>query len=118
MENDAPNTVAGFYRTTVNTSFSDNALSNDTDAELDTLSNPLVASSFTRFGGIVTFAANGDFTYTPASGFTGIDYFEYAVSDGNGGVSTDYVEVSVTSTSSHDSSSPARALTIGISFSG
>ena len=35
----------------------------------------------------------------PAPGFTGIDFFEYAVSDGNGGLSTDYVEVSVSPTS-------------------
>ncbi|WP_168564012.1 tandem-95 repeat protein [Crateriforma spongiae] len=56
-------------------------LANDGDVDGDALSiQPWSGPS--DQGGQVTVNANGSFTYTPPSGFTGIDSFEYAASDG------------------------------------
>jgi uncharacterized repeat protein (TIGR01451 family) len=43
-----------------------------------------VFSGATAQGGTVTIAANGGFSYTPASGFDGIDSFEYTISNALG----------------------------------
>jgi Ca2+-binding RTX toxin-like protein len=40
-------------------------------------------------------AANGSFTYTPASTFTGTDFFTYTISDGDGGSDTATVTIYV-----------------------
>ena len=54
-------------------------LGNDTDADGD----PLEVTGFTTpSGGSLTLGANGIFTYTPNPGFTGIDSFDYTISDG------------------------------------
>ena len=68
------------------------ALGNDTDADGDEpaatlLTGPSQAAGF-------AFRADGTFTYTPASGWSGIDTFTYGASDGNGG--TDNATVTVT----------------------
>ncbi|TWU65994.1 tandem-95 repeat protein [Crateriforma conspicua] len=56
-------------------------LANDGDVDGDALSiQPWSGPS--DQGGQVTVNANGSFTYTPLPGFTGIDSFEYAASDG------------------------------------
>ena len=59
----------------------------DSDAEGDTL---VVAAGVltTAFGGVVSLAADGGFTYTPAALFYGTDSFQYAISDGFGGTAT------------------------------
>lgn len=72
-----------------------NVLANDTDPDGDTLT--VLENAFeTANGGLVTVAANGDFTYTPATGYTGSDSFTYAVEDGLGGLSIATVNVTVT----------------------
>jgi uncharacterized protein YhjY with autotransporter beta-barrel domain len=54
-------------------------LANDTDADSD----PLVAGSFTApANGTVSGNANGSFTYTPNTGYSGTDSFTYTASDG------------------------------------
>lgn len=58
-------------------------LNNDTDPEGLTLKIAETGVFDTLFGGEVNLGANGGFTYTPASNFTGIDSFTYTVSDGN-----------------------------------
>ncbi|WP_077337870.1 Ig-like domain-containing protein [Pseudocolwellia agarivorans] len=58
-------------------------LSNDTDADGDTLT---VDTSFlsSPSNGVVNFASDGTFVYTPSIGFVGSDTFTYKVDDGNG----------------------------------
>jgi VCBS repeat-containing protein len=54
-------------------------LGNDTDANGDTLTAVLVSGPA---HGTVTLNANGSFTYTPKSGYTGADSFTYKANDG------------------------------------
>ena len=72
----------------------DNGNGADSDPENQTLS--VTAGTFTTAqGGSVTISANGDFTYTPAAGFSGIDSFGYSVNDGNGGSDTGTATINV-----------------------
>jgi hypothetical protein len=62
-------------------------LDNDSDPDGDILT--IVASDVTsQSGGSVEMNADGSFTYTPASDFTGTDWFNYTIDDGNGGQAT------------------------------
>lgn len=54
-------------------------LANDTDANGDALTAQIVAGPT---NGTLTLAANGSFTYTPTTGFTGTDSFQYRPFDG------------------------------------
>src|SRR5204863_10178292 len=54
-------------------------LSNDTDQDSDGLTAVLVSGPA---HGTLTLNANGSFTFSPVSGFTGTDSFVYQVSDG------------------------------------
>ena len=69
-------------------------LGNDTDVDGDTLS----VSAVTQ-GAHGTVAINPDKTvkYTPAANYNGPDSFTYTVSDGNGGLATGTVTITVTS---------------------
>ncbi len=70
-----------------------NVLTNDTDADGDTLS----VSGFTPpTNGSLVNHGDGTFTYTPHSGFSGTDSFTYTVNDGNGGTATAMVHIQVT----------------------
>jgi VCBS repeat-containing protein len=54
---------------------------NDTDIDGDALS--VVAGAFaTTQGGSITIAADGSYTYTPATNFNGVDSVDYTVTDG------------------------------------
>lgn len=66
-------------------------LSNDTDADADTLSVSAVGTASN--GSVVNNTTN--VTYTPNTGYTGTDTFTYTVSDGNGGTDTGIVTVTV-----------------------
>ena len=62
----------------------DNGHGADVDIDGDTLS--VVEGTFTSDqGGNITVSSNGDFVYTPLSGFVGSDSFTYTLLDGNGG---------------------------------
>ena len=74
-----------------------NVLKNDTDADGDALT---VTGSTTPAHGTTTVNSNGTVTYTPASGYTGTDVFDYTVSDGRGGTDTGTVTMTVTPTAS------------------
>ncbi|WP_283193222.1 Ig-like domain-containing protein [Rhizobium sp. AN80A] len=63
----------------------------DTDPDGDTLS--LIAASAGQ--GTLTFTANGSITYVPAADFNGTDTIIYTISDGQGGVSTATVTISI-----------------------
>ena len=66
-------------------------LGNDSDPDGDVIS---VVSNTVPAHGTVT-RVGGVFTYTPASGFTGIDTFTYTISDGRGGTATATVTITV-----------------------
>ncbi|MDA4108346.1 membrane protein [Mycobacterium holsaticum DSM 44478] len=68
-----------------------NVLGNDSDVDGDDLS---VIEVGTANNGTVTLS-DGVITYTPVTGFVGSDSFTYAVTDGNGGVATATVRVTV-----------------------
>jgi N-acetylneuraminic acid mutarotase len=68
-------------------------LANDSDPDGD----PLTAALLTGPAhGSVTVNADGSFSYTPDSGFTGVDTFTYTVDDGRGGQDTAVVTITVT----------------------
>lgn len=67
-------------------------LSNDSDAEGDTLS---VVSATNLIHGTVAIESDNTITYTPNDNFFGDDSFTYTVSDGNGGIATANVYVTV-----------------------
>ncbi|RYD22127.1 MAG: tandem-95 repeat protein, partial [Verrucomicrobiaceae bacterium] len=80
--NTAPTAVVDNYSTTQNTLLTVAApgvLSNDVDLQ----SNPMSAVLVTPpASGTLNLAANGSFTYTPATGFTGTATFTYKANDG------------------------------------
>ncbi|MGP1387229.1 MAG: Ig-like domain-containing protein [Thainema sp.] len=66
--------------------------SNDSDIDGDALA----LESFTNpANGTVINNGDGTFTYTPSSGFSGVDSFTYTVNDGNGGTATATVNIAV-----------------------
>ena len=79
------------------TSATFDVLANDSDPDGDTI----FITDVTQGGsGTVSFTAN-DVTYTANSGYWGPDQFSYTISDGNGGMDTAYVYVTVVSVN-HD----------------
>ncbi len=92
--NTAPVAVAESYSTNQNTALIVNApgvLSNDTDAQ----SNPLIAVLGTGpANGLLALNPNGSFTYTPATGYSGLDSFTYRANDGT--LNSNSVTVSLT----------------------
>ena len=66
-------------------------LSNDSDPDGDTLT----VSSVTNGANGTVAITGSDVTYTPASGYVGLDQFTYTISDGNGGTATATVYVNV-----------------------
>jgi VCBS repeat-containing protein len=80
--NDAPLTVGDRYIVDEDSQFDsglDTVLINDTDAEGDLLTAVLVTNPA---HGVVAFAANGTFIYTPDPNYNGLDSFTYAATDG------------------------------------
>ena len=69
-------------------------LSNDSDADGDSLSITGV-DAVSAQGGAVTLNPDGSVAYTPVGGFNGEDSFGYTVSDGNGGSARATVDVAV-----------------------
>jgi len=69
-----------------------NVLANDSDPQNDVLT---LVSTTTPANGAVTFAANGNVTYTPNAGFAGIESFNYTIRDANGSTATATVSVTV-----------------------
>ena len=94
--NTAPVAAADSYSTANATALSVTApglLANDTDAD----GNALSASALTQPAhGTLSLAANGSFTYTPASGFSGTDSFTYRAYDGQAYSATTTVSIAVT----------------------
>ncbi len=92
--NDPPLAAADTATTNEDVPVTIPALANDSDVDGDTLS----VTSFTQpapAAGVVTLNADGTFTFSPILNFNGAASFAYTVSDGNGGVSTANVTVTV-----------------------
>ena len=92
--NTAPVAVADSYSTAQNTALVQAApgvLANDTDADADPLT-AIVDTNVTH--GSLTLNANGGFSYTPTTGYSGPDSFTYHASDGT--ASSNVVTVSLT----------------------
>ncbi|MBD1938670.1 cadherin-like domain-containing protein [Microcoleus sp. FACHB-68] len=81
--NDTPAANNDSYIATEDTpltvTLANSVLTNDTDAENNSLTAPLVTNPN---NGTVVFNANGTFTYTPNANFAGTDSFTYQASDG------------------------------------
>ncbi len=79
-------------------------LNNDTDADNDTLSVASVNGDAANVGQSITLASGGQltvqsdgtFTYTPGSGFVGVDSFTYTASDGLSSSDSALVSITVT----------------------
>lgn len=67
--------------TTLNV-FAPGVLTNDTDADGDTLTATYVAGNGPNHG-MLTLNPDGSFSYTPDAGFTGLDTFNYVANDGS-----------------------------------
>lgn len=67
-------------------------LGNDTDTDGHTLT---ISNLSQPSNGILTDNGDGSFTYTPNANFNGTDGFTYTVDDGNGGVDTATVAITV-----------------------
>ncbi|MGN6511309.1 MAG: Ig-like domain-containing protein [Chitinophaga sp.] len=76
--NDGPVAVADSVTVTENIPSPGNVLSNDSDPEGDALTSSLVTAPV---NGTVVLNADGSFTYTPNTSFTGIDSLIYQVCD-------------------------------------
>ncbi|MFO7890012.1 MAG: GEVED domain-containing protein [bacterium] len=88
--NNPPNAVNDNVTTAKNTAVKIKVLGNDSDPDGDAISLQSVASP----GHGTTVKSGNQVRYTPASGFTGTDNFNYTISDGKGG--TDQAKVTVT----------------------
>jgi ELWxxDGT repeat protein len=91
----APVAVDDAYEATEDTTLTVPApgvLANDTDGNGDALSAGYASDPA---NGSVALEAGGSFTYTPDTNFNGTDTFTYVVDDGDGGVATGTVAITV-----------------------
>ncbi len=117
--NDPPVAVDDAHSTAGNTALTVPApgvLGNDNDIDSTTLT---AVKTSDPTNGTVTLNADGSFTYTPDTGFTGTDSFTYQADDGNAGSNTATVTVTVLPTShppvaAADSYSTSRATTLSV----
>jgi hypothetical protein len=101
--NDAPSAQDDGYTTQNDTPMTISApglLDNDWDKEDDPLTVTMVDDPA---NGSVVFAGDGSLTYTPDSGYSGTDTFNYTVVDGGGASAQGTIAVTVSSTSSSSS---------------
>jgi Ca2+-binding RTX toxin-like protein len=103
--NDAPVANHDTITAVTGTLKTGNLLLNDSDVDGEVLS-AVPASFTTARGGVVTIAANGQFTYQNYDGLVGADSFAYTVVDGNGGSAINYGMVTLTA--------PVGAIVLGI----
>lgn len=93
--NDLPVAVAESYNATADTPLSVAApgvLANDTDVDGDALTAVLVDQAT---GGTAVLNADGSFTYTPNTGYSGNDSFNYSANDGTGNSNIVTVSINV-----------------------
>ena len=90
--NTAPLAASDTVTVNENTAITIDVLANDFDADDHALSITNIGSATY---GTVTQNIDGTLTYTPDMGFSGIDSFDYTISDGHGGLDTATVTVTV-----------------------
>ena len=90
--NDPPVASNDVVTTSENVALEINVLGNDADPEGDTLSVSAIA---TPANGSAVISSSGQIFYTPDANFSGLDPFEYTISDSNGGNDTATVVVTV-----------------------
>uniref|UniRef100_UPI0032B2BEDE Ig-like domain-containing protein n=1 Tax=uncultured Mycolicibacterium sp. TaxID=2320817 RepID=UPI0032B2BEDE len=91
--NDTPVATNDSVTTNEDTQLTGNVLTNDTDADGNTLTATLVTGP-TR--GTLTLNSDGSFTYTPNTGYHGADVFTYTANDGVANSTTAVVTITVT----------------------
>lgn len=94
--NDTPVAANDTFTTPFNTALTPAApgvLSNDTDVDTGTTLTPTVVAQ--PLHGTVTLNANGSFSYTPTTGYSGPDSFTYRVSDGTANSTAATVNITV-----------------------
>lgn len=89
--NDPPDTVDDSASTNEDVPVTVPVLANDSDPE----GNPLTVTGANAPNGSVVVNSDGTVTYTPNANFNGTDTITYTVSDGQGGISTGTVTVTV-----------------------
>ncbi|MDJ0534243.1 MAG: DUF1194 domain-containing protein [Xenococcaceae cyanobacterium MO_207.B15] len=89
--NDPPVAVNDESSTPYNTPVTIDVLSNDSDPENQTLT----VTNLSTLGGASLSIQNNQVVYTPASGFTGDDYFTYTIEDTQGATDSGTVKVTV-----------------------
>src|SRR4029079_18940284 len=90
--NDAPIAVNDEATTDEDMPASGNVLTNDTDADGDSLTAALQDGPT---NGSAEVSADGSFTYTPNADFNGSDSFTYVADDGQGGTAIGTVSITV-----------------------
>ena len=93
-ENESPEAIGESYETTAGTPLvvaPTSVLGNDTDVDGDVLTSVLQSGPA---NGTLSINPNGTFTYTPNSGFFGVDSFTYVASDGE--LNSNLVTVTIT----------------------
>ena len=109
--NYAPTAVTVVVSLPMNSSISIAVLTNDTDPEKDALST---VSTTTPLHGTTVVNSDGTVTYTPTTGYSGVDVFSYTISDGNGNTSTANVDVTVMSILPYTAVTPRPYYIIGL----
>ncbi|MBX7448721.1 tandem-95 repeat protein [Mycolicibacterium sp. 3033] len=92
--NDSPVANTDTYSIGEDSILAGNVLSNDVDADGDTLTAALVTGPS---HGTLSLSGNGTFTYTPDANYNGADSFTYTASDGSAVSNTAIVAITVTS---------------------
>ena len=70
-------------------------IANDTDADGDTVTLTGLQDTSLNGGSVELNEETGEITYTPNADFNGQDSFNYTISDGNGGVSSGTINITV-----------------------
>ncbi len=97
---DAVNAVNDSYNVFTDTALSGNVISNDSGTALSVTVNTSPTN-----GGTLTLTGFGDFEYRSAAGFTGIDTFEYTITDIVGDTDTATVTITVSNDTNYTSGS-------------
>jgi uncharacterized repeat protein (TIGR01451 family) len=92
VANAPPAAVAKSVTTPYATAVTVNALTGSSDPNGDPRT---VQGTTAAANGSVVLGAGGAITYTPNTGFSGVDQFDYTLSDGNGGTATARITVTV-----------------------
>ena len=92
VTNPAPDAVDDSFNTMEDTQVSGDASANDSDVDGDSVTFALVSNPA---DGVVTFRSDGTFEYTPDANYSGVDSFEYSITDADGATTVATVRIIV-----------------------